>query len=110
MAQNNESRNSRIVNSWSLKAFAHQHGQMKVGKFTNHETKEQFTAPAFVDADNHVCLASFSRGLGVMTPQQISAQADELQIVEREVEGVNHPVYTLCKRGQDSWEDVDLGF
>ena len=78
---------------------------MKVtNELTNSQTGETFKSCAFVAPDGAVTLVGFSSNLGELTPQQIAAQKNELQVVK--LESGN---YKLCKSGADSWEDVDLG-
>lgn len=78
---------------------------MKVtSELTNSQTGEVFKSCAFVAPGGAVTLVGFSSNLGELTPQQIAAQKNELQVVEL-VSGN----YKLCKSGADSWEDVDLG-
>ena len=104
MAQN-DSQNVGIKKSWSLLDFARSHGRMKVtNELTNSHTGETFKSCAFVAPGGAVTLVGFSSNLGVLTPQQIAAQKDSLQVVE--LESGN---YKLCKSGSGSWEDVDLG-
>lgn len=94
-----------IKNSWSLISFAKAHGRMKVtSPFINKETGEQFKSCAFINGDGNITLVAFSSKLGELTPQQIAAQKDELQVVQLESGS-----YKLCKTGHDTWEDVDLG-
>ena len=100
----NTAQNVGIKNSWSLLSFARAHGKMKVAPFVNKETGEAFKSCAFVDSEGKTTLVAFSSNLGELTPQQIAAQKDELQVVELES---GH--YSLCKQGANSWEDVDLG-
>lgn len=100
----NTAQNVGIKNSWSLLSFARAHGKMKVAPFINKETGEAFKSCAFVDSDNTVTLVAFSSNLGELTPQQIAAQKNELQIVELET-----GTFKLCKQGVNSWDDVDLG-
>lgn len=101
----NSSQNVGIKNSWSLMDFAKSHGRMKVtGELTNSNTGETFKSCAFVGAGGAVTLVGFSSNLGELTPGQITAQKDSLQVVE--LESGN---FKLCKRGADNWEDVDLG-
>lgn len=100
----NTAQNVGIKNSWSLLSFARAHGRMKVAPFVNKETGEAFKSCAFVDSDGATTLVAFSSNLGELTPQQISAQKDSLQVVELE-----SGTYKLCKQGNTSWEDVDLG-
>ena len=100
----NTAQNVGIKNSWSLISFARAHGKMKVASFVNKETGEPFKSCAFVNSDNDVTLVAFSSNLGELTPQQIAAQKDSLQVVELESGSLK-----LCKQGNSSWEDVDLG-
>lgn len=100
----NTAQNVGIKNSWSLLSFARAHGRMKVAPFVNKETGEAFKSCAFVDFEGATTLVAFSSNLGELTPQQISAQKDSLQVVELE-----SGTYKLCKQGNTSWEDVDLG-
>ena len=93
-----------IKNSWSLISFAKAHGRMKVAPFVNKETGECFKSCAFLDSKGGITLVAFSSKLGELTPAQIAAQKDDLQVVELE-----SGTYKLCKAGHDTWEDVDLG-
>lgn len=103
MSQN--SQNVGIKNSWSLPDFAKSHGKMKVtNELTNSQTGETFKSCAFVAPGGAVTLVGFSSNLGVLTPKQIAAQKDSLQVVL-----LKSGNYKLCKAGADSWEDVDLG-
>ena len=96
--------NVGIKNSWSLISFAKTHGRMKVAPFVNRETGEYFKSCAFLSSEGEVTLVAFSSKLGELTPKQIAAQKDELQVVQLE-----SGTYKLCKAGHDTWEDVDLG-
>lgn len=100
----NTAQNVGIKNSWSLLSFARAHGKMKVAPFINKETGEAFKSCAFVALDGAVTLVAFSSNLGELTPRQIAAQKDSLQVVELE-----SGTFKLCKQGNSSWEDVDLG-
>ena len=93
-----------IKNSWSLISFAKTHGRMKVAPFVNKETGEAFKSCAFLSSDGEVTLVAFSSKLGELTPKQIAAQKDDLQVVQLESGS-----YKLCRAGHDTWEDVDLG-
>lgn len=77
---------------------------MKVAPFVNSETGEAFKSCAFVDDDNNVTLVAFSSKLGELTPKEIAAQKNDLQVVQ-----LASGSYKLCKQGESSWEDVDLG-
>lgn len=100
----NTAQNVGIKNSWSLLSFARAHGKMKVAPFVNKETGEAFKSCAFVNSEGATTLVAFSSKLGELTPRQIAAQKDNLQVVQLESGS-----YKLCKRGTSSWEDVDLG-
>ena len=93
-----------IKNSWSLISFAKSHGRMKVAPFVNKETGECFKSCAFLNSDGEITLVAFSSKLGELTPKQIAAQKDDLQVVQLESGS-----FKLCKTGHDTWEDVDLG-
>ena len=93
-----------IKNSWSLISFARTHGRMKVAPFVNKETGECFKSCAFLNSDVEITLVAFSSKLGELTPKQIAAQKDDLQVVQLESGS-----FKLCKAGHDTWEDVDLG-
>lgn len=96
--------NVGIKDSWSLMSFARQHGKLKLAPFINKETGESFNSLAFVDADRKVTLVAFSSKLGELSPAQIVAQKDELQVVQLE-----SGTYKLCKMGDGLWQDIDLG-
>lgn len=108
-----ESQNVGIKNSWPLVDFAKSHGKMKVtNELTNSQTGETFKSCAFVNAGGAITLVGFSSKLeGINTSadssvvsKQIAAQKDSLQVVE--LESGN---FKLCKRGTETWEEVDLG-
>lgn len=96
--------NVGIKNSWSLISFAKTHGRMKVAPFVNRETGECFKSCAFLSSEGEVTLVAFSSKLGELTPAEIAAQKNDLQVVQLE-----SGTYKLCKAGHDIWEDVDLG-
>lgn len=90
--------------SWSLVAFAKSYGKMKVGSFIN-EDGIPFKSCIFVK-DGVNTFVGFSQKLGELSPAEISARKEELQIVKTDSNR-----YKLCKKGNpgESWEDVDLG-
>lgn len=92
-----------IKNSWSLMAFAKMKGKMQVGSFTNGKTGENFKSCIFTDTVGNRCFVAFSSKFGELTPSQISARKNELQVVE--LESGN---YSLCKQGDNNWQDVEL--
>ena len=101
----NTAQNVGIKNSWSLLAFAKTHGRMQVGDFVNKETGEAFKSCIFTNPeDNSRCFVAFSSKMGELTPREIAAEKDSLQVVE--LESGN---YSLCKQGANAWEDVELG-
>lgn len=100
--------NTGIKNSWSLIAFAKEFGpRMQVGDFANGDTGEIFKSTIFTKGDTRTFVA-FSPKLGPLTPRQIAEQKDSLQVVLcKTKEGKD--AYRLCKQGENTWEDVDLG-
>lgn len=95
---------STIKNSWSLIAFARQFGpKMQVGEFVNKETGEDFKSCIFTNGETRTFVA-FSSKMGPLSPREIAAKKNELQVVQLES---GH--YSLCKQGENIWEDVDLG-
>lgn len=105
MPTNNGSVMQGIKNSWSLLTFAKAHGKMQVGEFTNKETGEMFKSCIFTNpSDDTRTFVAFSSNLGELTPREIAAQKDGLQVVE--LESGN---FSLCKQGANSWQDVNLG-
>lgn len=92
-----------IRNSWSLMAFAQMKGKMQVGAFTNSETGEDFKSCIFTDHVGNRCFVAFSSKLGELSPAEISRRKNELQVVE--LESGN---YSLCRQGDNNWQDVEL--
>ena len=77
---------------------------MKVAPFINKRTREHFSSCVFIDPNEVITLVAFSSNLGELTPAEIAARKDDLQVVQLE-----SGTYKLCKAGHDTWEDVDLG-
>ena len=77
---------------------------MQVGHFTNSDTGEKFASCIFTDKKGNRCFVAFSSKMGALTPKEIVAMKDELQVVQ--LESGN---FSLCKKGANNWEDVDLG-
>lgn len=103
-----------IVDSWSLIGFAQMKGKPQVGGFQHvdeatgevkHFKSMVFTDPSNPDNKTNKTFVSFSSKLGELTPREISERKDNLQVVE--LEGGH---YSLCNKGENAWEDVDLGF
>jgi hypothetical protein len=92
-----------IVNSMSLMAFASKNGRMQVGNFTNSNDGSNFKSCIFTNTNGDRKFVSFSQNLGELTPREISAMKNELQVVE-----LSSGSFKLCKQGQEQWEDVQL--
>ena len=92
-----------IKNSWSLLSFARMKGKMQVGNFVNKETGDTFKSAIFTDGAGNRCFVAFSSKLGELSPAEIAAQKNRLQVVQ--LESGN---YSLCRQGENSWEDVEL--
>lgn len=108
MAQNNGPVKREIINSWTLIAFAKLHGKMQVAPFTN-DAGDDFKTCVFTDPNNpdnqtNKTFVPFSSNLGELTPQEIARMKDQLQVVQ-----LDSGNYSLCKQGNSTWEDVDLG-
>lgn len=109
MANSNGPVMKGIVDSWSLISFAQSHGKMQVGNFqtVDEQTGEikHFKSCVFTDPNDSTkhTFVSFSSKLGELTPRQISEQKDNLQVAEL---AGGH--YSLCKKGENAWEDVML--
>lgn len=99
----NTASNVGIKNSWSLLSFARMKGKMQVGSFVNKETGEPFKSTIFTDNAGNRTFVAFSSKMGELTPAQIAEQKDKLQVVE--LESGN---YSLCRQGENSWEDVNI--
>lgn len=95
---------STIKNSWSLLAFAKEFGpKVQIAHCTSKETGEKFKCVAFGEGED-LTFVAFSSKLGELTPKEMAAQKDNLQVIQFEESGN----YCLCKTGS-SWEQVDLG-
>lgn len=108
MRQLSMAQSNTIKNSWSLLSFAKEFGpKMQVGEFVNSDTGDKFKSCIFTKDDTRTFVA-FSSKLGVLSPRQIAAQKNDLQVVLCETKD-GDDMYSLCHQGQNSWEDVDLG-
>lgn len=99
-----------IKDSWSLMEFARKMGAPKLARLTAKETGEEFSALMFPTAQTlpngerrDFTMVAFSSNLGVLTPQEIADQKDELQIVQLESD-----TYHLCRKGAGAWLDINL--
>ena len=101
-----------VINSYSWSSFKALKGTPKYATgLINGNSGDEFTALAFEhptertsDGKPSVCFVSFAQKLGVLTPQQLKARINELQIVENE----EHR-FTLCEMGENSgWEVLNF--
>lgn len=93
-----------INNSWSLIDFAKSHGKMQIGEFANKDTGEIFKSCIFTNPTNNTrTFVAFSSKLGPLSPQEIKSRKNDLQVVQ-----LNSGHYSLCNKGNNAWEDVDL--
>ncbi len=99
---------NNIKNSWSLIAFARKFGpKIQIAHLSNKTTGDAFKCVAFGESEN-LTFVAFSRKLGELTPREIASQKDNLQVVQCQTEE-GRDMYALCKKGESSWEEVDLG-
>ena len=99
-----------IKDSWSLLAFARLKGAPHPNTSTNGETGEKFNNLVFIDKDNNRTFVAFSSKLGELSPEEIKARKDELQVVKLNptAEG-KEGGYLLCKAGNlNIGEAIDL--
>ena len=91
-----------IINSWPLRTFKKEHeNRLRIGNFVNKETAEEFKSLIF--GEENLCFVAFSSKLGVLTREELKSRADELQVVQ-----LDSGTYSLCKKGESQWEEVDL--
>lgn len=107
----NQPVNRGIKNGWSLMNFGRAHGNMQVGEFTNQQSGDTFKSCIFTNPNTgDRCYVAFSSKLGELTPAQIKAQMADLNVVELEPDENGKTHYTLCKAGNNAWQDVDIDF
>jgi len=95
--------NKGIVNSWSLREFRALKGKMLSGNFTNSLSKENFNSLVFESpVDRSLTFVSYSSNLGELTKDELRNMRDELQVVE-----LSSGTFKLCKRGENSFDDMD---
>ena len=99
-----------IKDSWSLLAFAHLKGAPHPNTGVNKETGEQFQNLVCVDKDNKFTFVAFSSKLGVLSPEEIKARKNELQVVKlNDTADGKEGGYLLCKAGNINMGDaIDL--
>lgn len=96
---------SAIKNAWSLTTFA-TGKRFSMGNCTNHETGEIFPAMCFTTGAGEKQYIKFSSKLGALSPAEMKAQLQELQVVELDKDLKFK--YILCKQGESTWEEIDL--
>ena len=115
---------NRIVNSWSLMAFAQMKGaDIAVGTCTA-QSGETFQAVTFSNGSKRTFVdfgGSLQPGLSL---QEIVANANDLQVVELQTlpdvlarrqakaaqtgKEIQLETFKLCKKGESSWQSVNL--
>lgn len=98
-----EAQKQGIAESWPLVDFIKAHGKMSVVPFVRQETGEAFKSCKFAGkGEVGMCFASFAEKLGELTPAEIVARRNELQINKMKVSGK----YVLSKKGSFEGEEV----
>lgn len=99
-----------IKDSWSLLAFARLKGAPHPNTSKNSETGESFNNLVFIDKDNNRTFVAFSSKLGELSPEEIKARKDELQVVKlNPTADGKEGGYLLCKAGNlNIGEAIDL--
>lgn len=111
----------RIINSWSLIAFAGKFGKVINKKYRTPENGTPFPTLSFRPSKDSTAatFVHFSSKLGDLDASQLKAMKDDLQIVQYDVEddvlasraekGFQLESYILCRKGQiDYGEEIDL--
>ena len=100
-----------IKDSWSLLAFARIKGAPHPNISKNSETGEPFKNLVFIDNYNNRTFVAFSSKLGELSPAEIKARKDELQVVKLNPDpGTGKEGgYLRCKAGNlNIGEAIDL--
>ena len=99
-----------IKDSWSLVAFARLKGTPHPNTSTNTKTGEKFHNLVFIDGDNGRTFVAFSSKLGELSPAEIKARKNELQVVKlNPTADGKEGGYLLCKAGNlNIGEAIDL--
>lgn len=116
-------KSNNIVNSWSFVTFvANNGGKAFLAPFVDSKTGESFSSIVCKksnDRNEKGTIVNFSSKLGNLSLKELAAQKDELQVVQlvvdpeilakRKAEGRQLESYKLCKVGESSWQELDLG-
>lgn len=98
-----EAQKQGISKTWPLVDFIKAHGRMSVVPFVNQENGEAFKSCKFAGQGSvGMCFASFSEKLGTLTPAEIVARRNELQICQMAKSGK----FVLSKVGAFEGEEV----
>lgn len=99
-----------IKDSWSLLAFARLKGMPHPNTSTNSKTGEEFNNLVFIDKDNNRTFVAFSAKLGELSPEEIKARKNELQVVKlNPTADGKEGGFLLCKAGNlNIGEAIDL--
>lgn len=120
----NTNTESRIINHWSLFAFAQEFGaDIAVGTCKS-STGEAFPASTFTKNGKRTFVGFGGSLEGGLTFDEIVAQANNLQVVQLETdketierrskraketgEDVQMETYKLCKKGESTWQGGNL--
>ena len=116
-------KNNGIINSWSFVAFVKNHGgKCFVAPFIDPKTGEPFTSLVCKKTNSKEekgTIVNFSSKLPELSLKDLASQKDSLQVVEiavkpevlekRKAEGRQLESYKLCKVGESTWQELDLG-
>lgn len=92
-----------VKQGWTLREFVNINGpKIKLGNFTNKDTKEQYKA-LMIGSEGNWTQVSFSSNLGVLTAAEIVASANTLRVVL-----LDSGNYKLCTASENAWEDIVL--
>lgn len=98
---------ANALNSWSFVEFSHKYTKLKYAKNLVNKAGEKFTSLVAIDAAGNYTFINFSSKLGVLTPAELKEKKDNLQVVLN-TGARGQEVYTLCNKGANTWEDIDI--
>lgn len=120
----NTNTESRIINSWSLFAFAEKFGGDIAVGVCRDSAGEEFPASTFTKNGVRTFVTFGGSLEGGLSFEEIVAQSDSLQVVELETsketierrmqraketgETAQLETYKLCKKGESSWQGGNL--
>jgi hypothetical protein len=77
--------------------------RVSLGTFVNKQTNETFKSIILTNTAGDHCFVAFSSNLGELTSGEIAKMKNDLQVVT-----MDSGTHILCKKGANSWEDVQL--